>query len=722
MPRPDTSTHRPAGLTRRRPWLDHLLLLGALAVLLLGYSTVLEGRDWWVTTTLVAGLLSLVCAVLGAVAPRWAVPVGALVLLLVLGWVFAPSTFAGVLPTPATLGSLGASLDRAQVLVMEEAAPAAAARPLVLLLAGAFGLLVLVLELVLRLRVGVQLTGVALLSVYAAPALVSGQTPPVWLFLGAAACWLALLRTRTVGTGTGWTSLLPALGVGGSALLVGALLPPVLPDVTAVAKPWGDPPPQVFGRGINPMLQLGQNLRRNSTAVAARYTTTLDDVPYLKVATLRDFEGRTWRPVRGRADDVDETAATAPDVERSTETTRIRIADLRSSLLPVPYVALDVRGLDGRWTLQPTGQTVSSRTSTTQGQTYTVTSLDRRPTAEQMRALRTVPTDVPLDYTALPSGVPAVVGETARRVTADATNDYDRALALQDYFRDEFTYSETAPVAEDYDGNGVGVLGTFLREKSGYCVHFSSAMAVMARQLDMPSRIAVGYAPGRAVGADDGSTEYAVTSDDLHAWPEIYFDGVGWVGFEPTPGVGDVTAFDEPDDGSTQTGPNTPQEQPSAPPSDATQREGGLVADDVAADDTAEPTAPRTVLTVALLVLAAMVLPGIVRALTRRRRLTSGEPDAWWRELEATAVDVGLDVPRAGTPRSFADTLAGRTDVEDLRRLVTSVERARYARPGADVADERPAARRLIGQVDASGTWHRRVRARLLPRSLWRRG
>lgn len=721
MLRPDPSTRRRATAVRRRPWLDQLLVLSALAVLLLGYDTVVEGRDWWVTTTLVAGLVALVCAVLGSLAPRFAVPVGALVLLLVLGWVFVPDTFVGPVPTTATFEGLGEALSRASVLVMEEAAPAAAARPLVLLLAGSFGLLVLALDLVLRLRVGVLVTGLVLLSVYAAPALVSGETPSVWLFVGAAACWLALLHTRTASTSAGWASTVPAVGLGTSALLVGVLLPPVLPDVTAVAKPWGDPPPQVFGRGINPMLQLGQNLRRNSTTVSARYTTTLASPPYLKVATLRDFRGRTWRPAAGGGDDPFESStAVEPQISTSAETTRIRIADLRSSMLPVPYPVLDVDGLRGSWTLRRTGLTISSDSSTTRDQQYTVTSLERRPTAEQMRALVTSSTSVPADYTALPDDVPPVVATTAREVTADATNDYDRALALQDYFRDNFVYSETAPVAEDYDGNGVGVLGTFLQEKAGYCVHFSSAMAVMARELGMPSRIAVGYAPGQADGVDaDGSTEYLVTSDDLHAWPEIYFDGVGWVGFEPTPGVGSRTGFEEPE-GAEDTEQATPQQQPSQRPTESAEPQGS-VTPEASAADTDAPTAPRTALVVALLLLLAALLPGLVRLLLRRRRLAGTDPEPWWREVEASALDVGVTVPAAATARGLVAAVGDRADADDLRRVLTAVERSRYARPGTDVGDERDAARRVVDQVRSTGSRAERLRALLLPRSLLRR-
>ena len=100
-----------------------------------------------------------------------------------------------------------------------------------------------------------------------------------------------------------------------------------------------------------------------------------------------------------------------------------------------------------------------------------------------------------------------------------------------------------------YDGNGLSVLADFLTLKSGYCIHFASAMAVMARLEGIPSRIAVGYAPGRSTGAtvavpgQGPLPEYEVDARDAHAWPELYFQGVGWVPFEPTPSRGVVPAY-----------------------------------------------------------------------------------------------------------------------------------------------------------------------------------
>ena len=135
--------------------------------------------------------------------------------------------------------------------------------------------------------------------------------------------------------------------------------------------------------------------------------------------------------------------------------------------------------------------------------------------------------------------VPATVVAAAQEVAGDAATSWDRALALQNWFRTSggFVYSEEAPVEGGYDGSGLDVLGEFLDQRSGYCVHFASAMAVMSRLLGIPARVAVGFQPGTPETLDDGTVRWTVTTHDLHAWPELYFEGVGWLRFEPTPRI-----------------------------------------------------------------------------------------------------------------------------------------------------------------------------------------
>ena len=79
-----------------------------------------------------------------------------------------------------------------------------------------------------------------------------------------------------------------------------------------------------------------------------------------------------------------------------------------------------------------------------------------------------------------------------------------------------------------------GGLASFLAESGrvGYCEQFAASMAIMARIIGIPARVAVGFLEGDA----SGPNEYEFSAHDLHAWPELFFPGAGWVRFEPTPG------------------------------------------------------------------------------------------------------------------------------------------------------------------------------------------
>ena len=118
-------------------------------------------------------------------------------------------------------------------------------------------------------------------------------------------------------------------------------------------------------------------------------------------------------------------------------------------------------------------------------------------------------------------------------ITDDGDSPIEIARAIQAYLRGPlFTYSlELADQAAD--GNlSDEPLARFLETKRGYCVQFTSAMVMLAREAGIPARMAIGYLPG-AIDGDDR----VVRVSDAHAWPELYFPRLGWVRFEPTPGT-----------------------------------------------------------------------------------------------------------------------------------------------------------------------------------------
>ena len=123
------------------------------------------------------------------------------------------------------------------------------------------------------------------------------------------------------------------------------------------------------------------------------------------------------------------------------------------------------------------------------------------------------------------------IEQLAKAWTAGASSDYEKVLAIQQHFHsDGFQYSTDVDVADDPDA-----LLTFLTQtKAGFCQQYATAMAVLVRELGLPARVAVGYQAGTL--QDDG--RYLVQSDDAHAWVEVFFEGYGWLQFEPTPGHG----------------------------------------------------------------------------------------------------------------------------------------------------------------------------------------
>jgi hypothetical protein len=315
--------------------------------------------------------------------------------------------------------------------------------------------------------------------------------------------------------------------------------------------------------------------------------------------------------------------------------------------------------------------------------------------------------------------------------------EYQKAVDLQNYFRaNGFTYSLKTPLEQGYDGDGLKVIATFLQKKAGYCVHFASAMAIMARSLGIPARVAVGYLPGTNTGVDaNGALIYTVTSSELHSWPELYFAGVGWLAFEPTVGRGTVPSY------AIQSTALTPLEQltPALPSTLAPATPAAVNGDNAqhataSASVRARTTAGTAGLAALLLVL--LLVPAVTRHLLRRRRLvrirTGRAPAATaWGEILDTAGDLGLSADPAETPRAvgvrLAETLTSEPARAALARVRGGVERESYARVGADSDAHEPANLALatdlgivLGALRRGHTRPRRIAAFLAPVSLLR--
>ncbi|MEN0022974.1 MAG: DUF3488 and transglutaminase-like domain-containing protein [Microbacterium sp.] len=519
------------------------------------------------------------------------------------------------------------------------------------------------------------------------------------------------------------TSTVVAAGVGVAALAATVIVAPVLPVSTALAGTG-------TGVTVDASLRLGDDLRQPNPVEVLTLSTTADTAPYLRLTTLSHFDGRVWEPDRGSFEPQDEGFGPdewGPEIAVEEQSTSIRVLRVSSSWLPVPYPATELEGVPSSWRVSQENRTVASRNADAVGNDYTVRSLEVDPTLEQIRATPAAPLVVDPDEDAVE--LPAVIGETADEVTADATNDYDRLIALQSWFRSQFSYSLETPVEEGFDGTGADAVAQFLDVKSGYCIHFAGAFALMAESLDMEVRIVVGYLPGALTTTQrDEDAVYSVSSDQLHSWPEVLFPGIGWVPFEPTASLGIPTAFaagSTSGGGSTGTTPGAPSAAPEAPQTTGPEVERPDAGDNAGATGQLDRLDPTPVLLTTVGVLVVVLLPALVRLslrTSRRTRARRGDAGAAWCELRATMLDLGIAVSDAESPRMRAADLVRdkRVETHDVRVLTDAVERASYARPSAERADAvDDALGRVLADLRRSVSRPARVRAFLLPRSLF---
>ncbi|MEJ8644710.1 transglutaminase-like domain-containing protein [Streptomyces sp. MS1.HAVA.3] len=396
--------------------------------------------------------------------------------------------------------------------------------------------------------------------------------------------------------------------------------------------------------------------------------------------------------------------------------------------------------MGGKWRFEPVGRTLvgdqlgRDRFQNVQGSAYTVRSLLLNPTAQQLQSAPAPDPQIRDEYTKVPDDLPPVVAETARRVTQGSKDDYTRAVKLQDFFAVSGGFRYNTRTAS---GTGAQAVARFLEDKEGFCVHFAFSMAAMSRTLGIPARVAVGFTPGEK--QSDGSVN--VSMRDAHAWPELYFEGVGWTRFEPTPRSG----IDVPDYSRAQTPtaqpsvpapvPSQGAAQPSAAPSSTADEcppsmkklgECGAAAPTQSTphDDGPSVTTVLGWAAVAVAVLGVPLLPLLWRTRLRARRLGTGEVLTAWRELGDTAWDVGVVPDEALSPRRAASRVVDLGGLEldateAVHRVAGAVERALYAPPGAEVSYAGLADDVLLARAGLLAAVGRpaRLRALLLPRS-----
>lgn len=751
-------------------------------------AVILGGSWFWHTAGVSASVIVAASLARRAWTPRWpalAAALAGLVVYLTAAFTSGPA-WLGVIPTPQAVTTFLDLLTAGREDIVALAAPVPAAPGILAVATGGVGLVAVLVDALAVTWSRPAVAGLPLLALYLVPAALAPDGVGALPFVVGAAGYLLLLRVdhlealRRLGR-VRWGNATTAGGLAATALALAVVVPAVIPPLPGDLLPFSLGEGSGPGRGqatvsvTNPILNLQADLVRPDDVEVLRYRTDDPAPSYLRVVGLDTFDGLTWQPSRMQVPNsqrVDDGLPTPPGLSGDVAGTEVRTSvhvspSVEQRWLPLPYGAHLVQA-QGTWLYDVASRNVFSPDGSTSGLTYQVVSFPLAPTVDQLRAAPPPPADLSR-YLQLPAGLPDSVAATAAAVVADAPTAYDQAARLQDWLRDPavFTYDEKAP-----DGTGASAVEDFLTRRSGFCVHFASTMAVMARSLGIPARVAVGFTAGSSSG--DGT--WTVTTHDAHAWPELYFQGVGWVPFEPTPAArtGPAPAYTEPADGtagdplgvgalpSSAPSASAPATSPAGVPRQAAPE--GLGGAPTAATRGSSPLVLGAWVALGLGVLVGLT-PLVVRTVLRRRRLrpvrvaaawhagtspaaaaatampaatmpaataaaaaasaaaAAGHANAVWQELADTAVDLGYDWRHTRTPRQNCDALvlAGRLrgePAEAAERLASTVERARYAPSVGHVGDLAADFLAVRAALATHRSGRTRVRALLWPRSL----
>jgi transglutaminase-like putative cysteine protease len=515
------------------------------------------------------------------------------------------------------------------------------------------------------------------------------------------------------------------LGLG--ALAVGLILGPHLPGSgSGGLVSWRDTK-EGSSRSrvtVSPLVDIRGRLVDQSNVEL--FTVKSDSPHYWRLTSLDRFDGEIWsslgtyQPTKGPLP----AAGTGQQVTQD-----YVIGPLGTIWLPAAYRADHVEGVKGARYDRDSGSLLAEAPTADNLHYQVVSAVPELTQAELATASPEIPKDVADSYLGLPQDFPSKIVQTAREVTAGATTAYDKARALQDFFRTNFTYTLNVPAGHD-----ISAMERFLYiTRAGYCEQFAGTYAAMARAVGIPARVAVGFVPGTV--ADDGL--YHVRGQDAHAWPEVYISGYGWVAFEPTPGAGRTAPGTE-----AYTGVRPPSADQPGATSETTPTTTGNATPATTADPHEDPAdstvsaahpnggSRRTTAVLVLAALAAAYLAGVPlgrRWVVLRRRAAARTPSdrvlVSWQEVEEALALAGHPRRRSETPAEFAARAAPDVGAAErqLTRLASDTAAAGFA-PAGVPAEAVPQAEQAViavaTELRAQASAVRRVGWALDPRPL----
>ena len=401
-------------------------------------------------------------------------------------------------------------------------------------------------------------------------------------------------------------------------------------------------PPQVDSLDESPLNRIsGWALAPSQHLLRVGPTASKTKRVRLRLAVLPDYDGITWRvgATYRNAGRVLPAQPRLPGAEVQTVRQSITVDGLTGRLLPVLPTPTEVSG--ARIAFDAATGTLIRPEALTAGLHYTVASEVQTPDLNELPTAQTPSGDAVARYLAIGAEVPEQIQRLSSQLADGNGAPYDRASAIEDFLAEHYRKVADAPSGHAYPNLAFFLFGP--RNQGGQVgtsEQFAASFALLARLTGLPSRVVVGFDAPAAGGT--------VTGGDAIAWPEILFDGLGWVPFDPMPKSNNPRPVEEDFTPKPTTPPTPPSEAPtptasasvSAAPSVLAVAEGGPPGVIVASG------ASGSVLVVLAVAAGVIVLQ---RRSLRRRRLTEGGPDeriaGAWSEFTDALRLAGRPVP-----------------------------------------------------------------------------
>jgi len=436
------------------------------------------------------------------------------------------------------------------------------------------------------------------------------------------------------------------------------------------------------GTQLDPLVDIRGRL--NDPTDEILFSVASESASYWRTTSLPNFDGTKWTVSQDLLDSAggelaNTSTITEVGVAETDVTQLVTIQSLAGNFAPVANRPVQLRSATRSLFYEPeSGTLLVSKDGLKRNDNYQIVSTVVVPSADTLR-MSSSSSPPNAEYLQLPQNKEITqLQKVVIEIIKDSTGNYDKLLAIQSYFRDNFLYSLDVPAS-----NSTTATLDFLKRKTGYCEQFSSTFALFARLIGVPSRVAIGFTPGEQslIGTSNVKL-FNVRSQHAHAWPEVWFDGIGWVLFEPTPGRGAPSAD------YTNVAPAQDDSVPGAPTPTTTSLNQtsttSAVNPTTVPEDPTTPTAPSTTessrssaqvfiylaLVMTLIALWVIAMPRFIRAAVHRR-----ESDlilVSWRSAVAQFEAVHGDLPVQLTIFEIGEQFVARNwaETDRIERIV----------------------------------------------------